>query len=99
MNVKFKNNNTLAKIVKTGYAYSNDWKVLTEGYETCNIDGGFLGIIIPENTDFVDVSLEFKPDKLSTGLKVSIVGSIIYLSITIMAFAIPAIKKKRKGLN
>ena len=99
MNVKFKNNNTLTKIVKTGYAYSNDWKVLTEGYETCNIDGGFLGIIIPENTDFVDVSLEFKPDKLSTGLKVSIVGSIIYLSITIMAFAIPAIKKKRKGLN
>ena len=99
MNIKFKNNDTNPKIIKTGYAYSNDWHVKTDGYEAVNIDGGFLGIIVPNNTTDIDVTLEFIPDKLSTGLKVTIVGSIIYLSITIMAFAIPVIKKKRKGLN
>ena len=99
MNIKFKNNDTNPKIIKTGYAYSNDWHVKTDGYEAVNIDGGFLGIIVPNNTTDIDVTLEFIPDKMSTGLKVTIVGSIIYLSITIMAFAIPVIKKKRKGLN
>ncbi len=96
MHIEFTNTDSKTKIVKTAYAYSKDWIVKTEGYETCDIDGGFLGVIIPENTTDVNIDLTYEPEKFDLGCKVSIISSIIYLGAVGVVFALPVIKKRKK---
>ena len=95
---------TKARIIKTGYTYSSEWvidKVYDlEGnlipYETINIDGGFLGIVCPKGVSDVNITLKFTPEGLNTGLKLTLVGSIIYASILIPVVVIPIVKKKKR---
>ncbi len=95
MHIEFKNNNSDVKILKTAYAYSKDWIMKTEGYETCDIDGGFLGIIIPKDTKDINIDLIYMPDKFELGCKISIISSIIYLGVIGIVFIVPVIKKKK----
>ena len=100
--IKFTNNDTSkAKIVKTAYTYSDDWKVANNKYETCNVNGGFLGVIIPEGEEFIDITLNYEPRGFYTGCKISLVGCIIYLGITVPIVTVYITKriKKRKEMN
>ena len=99
MHIEFKNNDTKVKVVKTAYAYSDDWIIKTEGYKTCDIDGGFLGIIIPEGNTDINIDLTYMPDKFELGCKISIISSIIYLGVIGIVFTVPVIKKKKKKLE
>ena len=99
MHIKFKNNDSSAKIIKTAYAYSDDWIIETKGYETCNINGGFLGIIVDENVSNIDINLTYKPEKFDLGCKISIISSIIYTSVVGILFAVPYFKKKKKCIE
>ncbi len=97
MTIRFKNANlNKTKIVKTAYSYSEDWKVKDNKYKTCDINGGFLGIIIPAGEEFVDITLNYEPDGFIFGCKISGVGLIIYLSISI-PLLILFIKKRRNN--
>lgn len=69
------------RIVKTPYTYSKDWVVQTEGYETINVGGGFLGIIVPEGTTQMNVDIEFIPAGLEDGIKISTVAFAVFVVI------------------
>ena len=94
IHIEFTNNDDKVKIIKTGYAYSDDWKA-SDGYETCNINGGFLGIIVKENTKDININLEFKPKYYEVGLKLTALGCIIYLSMSIGLLGFIILKNKK----
>ena len=82
MKIKFKNDGMGAKIIKTAYAYSSDWKLNNDSYETILVDDAFLGIIVPSGVTDVDITLTFTPDGFSTGLMGLNLGLVIYMFIT-----------------
>ena len=81
-------------IIKTGYTYSNEWKIKNKNFKTCNCGGGFLGIIVC-GVDDIDIELEFIPNGLKMSSTISIISSIIYLSIIIPSTLVIIVKKKR----
>lgn len=80
------------RIVKTQYTYSKDW---SGDYETINVDGGFLGIIIPENTTHVDTTLTFIPEGFVLGGYVSL-ASTIFFTIIVCSYALYKKDSKNK---
>ena len=93
--IKFTNKNLdKPKIVKTAYTYSNDWSV-NEGYEVCEVNGGFVGVIVPEGIENVDIELSFNPAGYTAGLQISGISCIIYLIVAVPSLII-IIKKRRK---
>ena len=83
------------RIIKTGYAYSKDWIIMNSDYETIAVDGAFLGILVPEGNNNVDITLRYKPTGYYEGLAISLVGSSIYLTICIITLGVVVIKRKR----
>ena len=95
MNIKFKIADTSRpRIVKTGYAYSEDWNIVNEGYEKIVVDDSFLGVIVPDGVSNVDITLKYNPKGFKPGLLVSGAGILIYLGITI-PYLVIIIKKRR----
>lgn len=84
-------NSDYNRIIKTGYAYSDEWIVTNGNYKTIDVNGGFLGIIIPKGTTNVNITLRYEPLGYYFGCKISLISSIIYLTI-----AIPTIVVIRK---
>lgn len=82
------------RIIKTGFAYSEDWVV--DGYETINVDGGFLGIVVDKGIKNVDIVVSYEPKGFSTGCKITLVSCIIYAGITIPVVVIIIRKRKEK---
>ena len=81
------------QIVMIPVAYSDDWQFTSEQvYDTISVSGGFIGLIIPEGTESVDIELRFVPNYLNLGLYISLGSAALYLSI----FAIPLIIKRKK---
>lgn len=68
------------RIIKTPYAYSNDWHA-NYNYKTINVDGGFLGIIVPDDVSKVNLTITYTPAGFTTGCKISGIGCIIYVGI------------------
>lgn len=83
-------------IIKTAYTYSNDWKLKNSDYELIDVDGGFLGIIIPEGTSSVNLKLKYEPAGFKTGAILSISSLVIYLAITVPVTVIIIKKRKNK---
>lgn len=99
MHIEFDNNNSNALIVKTAYTYSDDWKVVDNKYETCNVDGGFLGIIIPkDNVGKINIDLKFVPAGFNMGMKLSSLGILLFF-ITTAGIIIYGINQKKKYNN
>ena len=99
MHIEFDNNNSNALIVKTAYTYSNDWKVVDNKYETCNVDGGFLGVIIPkDNVGRINIDLKFVPAGFNMGMKLSSLGILLFF-ITTAGIIIYGINQKKKYNN
>lgn len=59
------------RILKTNFTYSSEWKVNNANFKTINIDGGYLGIVIPANSTSCDIKLKFEPDGLKFGSQIS----------------------------
>ena len=96
MHIEFDNNNSNALIVKTAYTYSDDWKVVDNKYETCNVNGGFLGIIIPkDNVGKINIDLKFVPAGFTMGMKLSSLGILLFF-ISTAGIIIYGINQKRK---
>ncbi len=75
-------------------AYSDDWKFIGDTtYETLSINGGFLGIVIPNGTEEISISMKFIPKGLDIGALASLGGVLIYLGIFIPYW------KKKKTIN
>lgn len=81
------------QIVTIPVTYSDDWEFTSaQKYDKISVSGGFLGIIIPEGTETVDISLTFIPKNIVNGGHLSLAGILIYLTICSM----PIIKKRLK---
>ena len=85
---------TFDQIVVVPVCYSDDW-IFTDGndYETISVSGGFLGIVVPNNVNFVSVQMKFEPKGLDTGALISLGGLLVYLGI----FTPYWIKNRRKN--
>ncbi|MFW5794038.1 MAG: YfhO family protein [Bacillota bacterium] len=80
-------------IVTIPVTYSDDWQFTSnQKYDKISVSGGFLGIIIPEGTETVDISLKFIPKNIENGAYLSLAGILIYLTIC----SVPFIKKHLK---
>jgi len=92
-------NNSLSdkdQLIVIPVAFSDDWQFITETeYETISASGGFLGIIIPNGTDSVDISLKFVPKGLDLGIYASLGGLFVYLTIFLPGW----IKRRKNGVD
>lgn len=59
------------RVLKTNFTYSSEWEVNDSRFKTINIDGGYLGIVIPKNISSVNIVLNFKPDGFALGANIS----------------------------
>ena len=98
MNIKFTNDKNKPLIVKTAFTYSDDWKLTNDNYQTCNIDAGFLGIIVPEDVRDVNITLNYEPKYFYDSSKLTLIGFIVYNTILITSYCI-YIKKKKVIVN
>jgi hypothetical protein len=80
-------------IIVIPVTYSDDWQFTSgEKYDKISVSGGFLGIIVPEGQEAVDLELKFVPKNIDLGLQLSIGGWIIFAGLV----AYPFVKKKLK---
>lgn len=93
INIKFTNTTNETKIVKTGFTYSDDWKC--SGYETINVDGGFLGVVVKGNVKDVDITLTFEPKYFDESIKLSAIGTLVYLNLSLALVTIEILRKRR----
>ena len=84
------------RIIKTGFAYSKDWVIADSRFETVTVNGAFLGILVPEGIDNVDITLKFKPTGYYEGLSISLAGCSIYLVINIITLGVIIIKRRKE---
>lgn len=84
------------RLIKTPYTYSDDWFVDNESFETINVNGGFLGIVIPKNVKDVNLIVKFRPKGFVTGCKIALVSSIIYIGIITPVVVVKIRKRKEK---
>ena len=81
------------QIVTIPVTYSDDWQFTSaQKYDKISVSGGFLGLVIPEGTETVDISLKFIPKNIVNGFNLSLVGIIIYITIC----GVSIIKKRLK---
>lgn len=92
--LSFTNYDSKAKVLKLPYAYSDDWKINNENYQTVNINGGFLGVIIPDGKTNIDLKLHYEPAYFNKSCILSGVGCIIYV-VVITPIVYLYIKRKR----
>lgn len=83
------------KIIKTAYTYSDEWIPSDSDYKVVNINGGFLGILVPANTTNVDLTLTFNPTYLKESLYLSLAGVLIFTAL--IAGVTIYTKKKKKA--
>jgi uncharacterized membrane protein YfhO len=81
------------QIIVIPVAYSDDW-VFTDGktYETISANGGFLGIVVPNDVSYVNISMKFVPKGLDLGALATAVGTLVYLGIFLPGW----IRKKKE---
>ncbi|MDD4183813.1 MAG: YfhO family protein [Candidatus Izemoplasmatales bacterium] len=82
------------QLVVVPIAYSEEWQFVSDTeYETISASGGFLGIIIPDGVNDIEIEMRFVPKGLKYGLLATGGGTLVYLGI----FLIPALIKKKKA--
>lgn len=82
INLSFTNNNKKALVIKLPLSYSNEWIPTNSEYKVVNVNAGFLGVVIPEGESSVNVVLNYNPEGYSGGFKITVLGGIIYITIT-----------------
>ncbi len=89
-------NSNYDQIIVIPVTYSDDWKITSDiQYETISTSGGFLGIIIPSETTYINVTMKFIPKGIYLGLLGSLGGIMIYTAI----FLSGHLKKHKNGVG
>lgn len=83
------------QIVVLPVTYSDEWVCEDEGYELVRVNGGYLGIIVKEDVENIDVLITFKPK----GVKIGFVGSLVGICIYGIYLSIVIILKNRRKSN
>ena len=85
------------EILMVPYSYSDEWSIVKgDVKEIVNVDGGFIGLVVPKNIDSNEIIIKFSPRGFNIGLLISI-GSILIYGLTIGAYIL--FEKKRLEVN
>ena len=71
-------------------------KIREKGYETINVNGGFLGIVVDKNIKNVDITIDYIPRGYNVSCQISIYSGIIYLMLLTIAISICYRQRRRK---
>lgn len=89
---------TKDNIVVIPVTYSDDWQFTTDDiYDKISVSGGFLGIVIPEGTEHVDIQLRFVPKALDTGLKLTLGGTLVFIGVILTPIVVNKFKRGVKN--
>lgn len=81
--VSYKNETTSDgyEILMVPYSYSKEWEVVSGNVEEIiDVDGGFIGLVVPKNIESNEIVIKFKPRGFNVGLLISITCSLLYLA-------------------
>ena len=87
INIKYKrlSNSSKDQIIALPITYSEEWKLSdSTNYEIVRVNGGYLGILVKENVENINISLEFEPSGLKSGVLGSFIGVLIYVVYVIL---------------
>ena len=80
------------------YAYSTEWKLISgEVKEILPVNGGFIGLIVPNNIESNTIEIEFVPSGRDKGLALSLIGFVIYASMFLLDMVWNKKEYKKKG--
>lgn len=79
-------------------AYSTEWKLISgEVKEMLPVNGGFIGLIVPNNIESNTIEIEFVPSGRDKGLALSLIGFVIYASMFLLDMVWNKKEYKKKG--
>jgi len=88
----------VSNIVVIPVTYSDDWQFTSDQkYDKISVSGGFLGLVIPEGTESVDVTLKFVPKNIQNGLYLSLGGLFIFTGLVSYPYLIKTFKRGNKN--
>ena len=82
INLSFTNSSKKALVIKLPLSYSSEWIPTNSNYKVVNVNAGFLGVIIPEGESNINITLNYNPEGYKSGFKITVLGGIIYITIT-----------------
>lgn len=77
LHLTYNRENLGKNVVVIPISYNKDWKC-NKDYKLVSVNGGLLGIVIPEGEASIDLTLSFTPSKLNVSALVSIGGLVIF---------------------
>ncbi len=81
------------EILMVPYSYSAEWEIISGDVEKIvDVDGGFIGLVVPKNIESNEIVIKFKPRGFNAGLLISIACTLIYVG----ALSTYIIIKKKK---
>ena len=81
------------EILMVPYSYSSEWVIVSGNIEEIvDVDGGFIGLVVPKNIESNEIVIKFKPRGFNAGILISAVFIAIYLA-SLSTYII--IKKKK----
>ncbi len=84
-------------VIMLPYTYSSEWKIVSgEVQEIIPINGGFIGLIVPNNIDNNLIEITFNPEGLKEGIGLTLIGILTY-TISLVMYQLLRDKKKLKG--
>ena len=96
LHLSYTRNKKDSNVVALPISYNDDWKINND-YKIINVNGGFLGVIIPEGKEEVSFTLEFVPKKLKTGAAITICGTVLFACCIIVVGL--RVKKNEKNID
>jgi len=98
INVRYNrvSNSSNDQVVVLPVVYSEEWVCENSDYELVRANGGYLGVVVKNGVEDVNLSITFKPSGVKSGLIISLVGFGIYgLYIGLILYK----KKKEKEIR
>ena len=81
------------EILMVPYSYSSEWVVVSgDVKEIVDVDGGFIGLVVPKNIESNEIIIKFKPRGFNAGILISAAFILVYLA----ALSTYIIIKKKK---
>ena len=95
INVKYTrvSNNSNDQVVVLPITYSDEWETNNSDYKLIKVNGGFLGVVVKNGIEDVNVLITFAP----TGVKVGFVGTCVGLCIYGVYIGFICYKRKKEN--
>jgi hypothetical protein len=88
------------QIVVVPVTYSDDWEFTSdEKYDKISVSGGFLGLVIPEGTEEVNITMKFVPKNIRLGLTITLASSFIFTGLILYPIIQNKLRRSEKNVE